>query len=96
MQTHSTNKPETAMTEKTPISLKPYSNEGLHSKFKELSAFAEVTLNSLLHKKNMTYSEEEILYLMLSKLEDLTDHYEQLAGQNIICTGSALKTEGQS
>ena len=59
-------------------SLKPYSHSNLESRFKELSAFTEVVLNSLIHKRGMTYSEEEVLVLMLSKLEDLTDLYGQL------------------
>ena len=58
--------------------IKPRSNESIYYSFKELSAFAEVVLNSLKHKKGMTYSEEEVLVLMFSKLEDLTDLYEQL------------------
>ena len=67
----------------SPLStIKPRSNESLYYTFKELSAFIHVVLNSLQYKKDMTYSEEEVLSLVFSKLEDLTDLYEQLKDQD--------------
>jgi hypothetical protein len=71
--------------------LKPHANDALFFKFKELSAFTGVVLNSLMYKKNMTYSGEEVLVLMFSKLEDLTDHYEQLAEQDSANLESKMK-----